>query len=133
MVPKSARAFYGLGIAEAAAGKFAAARKALETAYAILPENVMPLAMLVRVEVAAKDIDRLKEVLRTAAQRFPRNAELHSSLARFLAESQLLDLALAESLRFNQTGAGDTASAVALAVLENGTGAYEDAIRTARG
>ena len=31
--PKSARAFYGLGIAEAAAGNFAAARKALETAY----------------------------------------------------------------------------------------------------
>jgi tetratricopeptide (TPR) repeat protein len=132
LVPKSARAFYGLGIAEAAAGKFAAARKALEAAYAILPENVMPLAMLARVEVAAKDIDRLKEVLRTAAQRFPKNAELHSGLARFLAESQLLDLALAESLRFDQTGASDTASAVALAVLENGAGAYQDAIRTAQ-
>jgi tetratricopeptide (TPR) repeat protein len=132
LVPKSARAFYGLGIAEAAGGKFAAARKALETAYAILPENVMPLAMLARVEVAAKDIDRLKEVLRTAAQRFPKNAELHSGLARFLAESQLLDLALAESLRFEQTGASDTASAVALAVLENGAGAFEDAIRTAQ-
>lgn len=132
LVPKSARAFYGLGIAEAAAGRFAAARKALETAYAILPDNVMPLAMLVRVDVAMKDIDRVKDVLRLAAVRFPKNAELHSSLARFLAESQLLDLALAESLRFEQTGANDTDSTIALAVLENTVGAYEDAIRNAQ-
>jgi tetratricopeptide (TPR) repeat protein len=78
-----------------------------------------------------KDIDRVKTVLRTAAQRFPRDGELHSGLARFLAESQLFDLALAESLRFEQTGSGDTASAVALAVLENAVGAYGDAIRNA--
>lgn len=132
LVPKSARAFYGLGIAEAAAGQFAAARKALETAYAILPDNVMPLAMLVRVDVAMKNIDGVKEVLRIAAQRFPKNAELHSSLGRFLAENQLLDLALAESLRFAQTGASETSSVVALAVLENTVGAYEDAIRNAQ-
>ena len=132
LVPRSARAFYGLGIAQAAAGRFPAARKALESAYAILPDNVMPLAMLARVEVAMKDINRLKEVLRLAAQRFPNDAELHSGLARFLAESHFLDLALAESLRFEQTGASDTASAVALAVLENGVGAYEDAIRNAQ-
>ena len=122
---------YGLGIAEAAAGNFAGARKALETAYEILPDNVMPLAMLVRVNVAMQDIDQVKAVLRRAAQRFPKNGELHSSLARFLAENQLLDLALAESLRFEQTGSSDTASAVALAVLENTVGAYEDAIRHA--
>jgi len=132
LVPKSARAFYGLGIAEAAAGRFPAARKALETAYAILPENVMPLAMLVRVEVAMKDIDRVKQVLRLAAQRFPKDGELHAGLARFLAENQLLDLALAESLRFEQTGSSDKASVVALAVLENTVGAYEDAVRHAR-
>src|SRR5262249_29800075 len=117
LAPQSARALYGLGVAEAAAGRFAAARKALKAADAILPDNVMPLAMLARVEVAAKDIDRLKDVLRTAARRFPGNAELHSSLARFLAEKQLLDLALAESLRSEQTGASDAPSAVALAVL----------------
>lgn len=133
LVPKSARAFYGLGIAEAAAGRFPAARKALETAYAILPENVMPLAMLVRVDVAMKDIDGVKEVLRLAAQRFPKDAELHSGLARFLSENQLLDLALAESLRFEQTGSSDQASAVALAALENTVGAYDDAIRHAHG
>jgi len=132
LVPKSARAYYGLGIAEAAAGRFPAARKALETAYNILPQNVMPLAMLVRVDVAMKDIGRVKEVLRLAAERFPKDGELHSGLARFLAENQLLDLALAESLRFEQTGSGDQASAVALAVLENTVGAYDDAIRHAR-
>ena len=128
LVPKSARALYGLGIAEAAAGNFTTARKALETAYEILPDNVMPLAMLVRVNVAMKDMEQVKAVLRRAAQRFPRNGELHSSLARFLAENQLLDLALAESLRFAQTGSSDTASVVALAVLENTVGAYDDAI-----
>jgi tetratricopeptide (TPR) repeat protein len=131
LVPKSARAFYGLGLAEAAANNFATARKAFETAYALLPDNMMPLAMLVRVNVAMKDIDQVKTVLRTAAQHFPRDGELHSGLARFLAENQLLDLALAESLRFQQTGSGDTASAVALAVLENTVGAYGDAIQNA--
>jgi tetratricopeptide (TPR) repeat protein len=131
LVPKSARAFYGLGIAEAAAHNFPAARKALETAYAILPENMMPLAMLVRVNVAMHDIEKVKEVLRTAAQRFPKDGELHSSLSRFLAENQLLDLALAESLRFEQAGSSDTGSTVALAVLENTVGAYDDAIRNA--
>ena len=132
LVPKSARAFYGLGIAEAAAGRFPVARKALETAYAILPENFMPLAMLVRVDVAMKDIDRVKQVLLLAARRFPKDGGLHSGLARFLAENQLLDLALAESLRFEQTGSNDKASGVALAALENTVGAYDDAIRHAR-
>ena len=132
LVPKSARAFYGLGIAEAAAGRFPAARQALESAYAILPQNVMPLAMLVRVEVAMKDMDRVKRVLTLMAQRFPKDGELHSSLARFLAENQLLDLALAESLRVEQAGSSDQAAVVAFAVLENTVGAYEDAIRHAR-
>jgi tetratricopeptide (TPR) repeat protein len=131
LVPKSARAFYGLGTAEAAAGNFPAAREALESADALLSGNVMPLTMLVRVNVAMKDIEKVKGVLRSAATRFPNNAELHSGLARFLAENQLLDLALAESLRFEQTGTSDAESAVALAALENTVGAYHDAIRTA--
>jgi tetratricopeptide (TPR) repeat protein len=131
VAPNSARALYGLGIAEAAAGNFAEARKALETAYSILPKNAMPLAMLVRVNVAMKDVEQVKAALRTAAQRFPDDAELHSGLARFLAESQMLDLALAESLRLEETGTSDPASAIELAALENTVGAYEDAIRTA--
>jgi tetratricopeptide (TPR) repeat protein len=131
LVPKSARAFYGLGIAEAAASNFKAARTALETAYSILPDNKMPLAMLVRVNVAINDLEQVKAVLRKAAGRFPNDAELHAGLARFLAEKELLDLALAESLRAEKSGATDAASAVALAVLEQTVGAYEDAIRVA--
>ena len=128
LVPKSARALFGLGGAEAAASNFPAARLAFEKASALLPENSMPLAMLARVDVATHDITKLKETLRTAAARFRRDAELHSGLARFLAENQLLDLALAESLRAEQTGAIDNTSVVALAVLENTVGAYHDAI-----
>jgi tetratricopeptide (TPR) repeat protein len=131
LAPKSARAYYGLGIAEAANNSFPAARRALETAWSLLPENQVPLAMLVRVNVAMKDLEQVKATLRIAAERFPRDGELHSSLARFLAENQLVDLALAEGLRFEQTGAQDTGAAVALAVLENTVGAYDDAIRIA--
>ena len=132
LVPKSARALFGLGGAEAAASDFPAARTAFEKASALLPENSMPLAMLVRVNVAMRDLTKLKETLRSAAARFPRDAELHSSLARFLAENQLLDLALAESLRAEQTGAIDHTAVVALAVLENTVGAYHDAIDHAK-
>ena len=88
--------------------------------------------MLVRVNVAMHDLGKVKETLRTAAARFPRDPELHSGLARFLAENQLLDLALAESLRAEQTGAIDNTSVVALAVLENTVGAYNDAIDHAK-
>ena len=129
LVPESARAFYGLGIAEAASGRLAEGRKALETAFKILPDNAMPLAMMVRVDAGMKNIERVKEDLRIAAEHFPKDADLHSGLARFLAENQLLDLALAESLRCEQTGSSDASSVIALAVLENSVGAYRDAIR----
>ena len=132
LVPKSARAFYGLGIAEAAAGKFPGCAEGPRNRLRDPSSNVMPLAMLVRVKVAIKDIEQVKEVLRLAAQRFPKDGELHSGLARFLAENQLLDLALAESLRSSRRDRATQASAVALAVLENTVGAYDDAIRHAR-
>lgn len=131
IAPKSARAFYGLGTAEAAAGDLVAARQALETARDLLPGNVLPLTMLVRVNVALKDTARVKQILRTAAERFPNDAEFHSAIARFLAENQLLDLALAESLRFEQTGSNNLDATLALAVLENTVGAYVDALRNA--
>src|SRR6266446_3509248 len=133
LVPTSARAVFGLGGSEAAASNFPAARNAFERASALLPGNSLPLAMLVRVNVAMHDLAKVKETLRSAAARFPRDGELHSGLARFLAEKQLLDLALAESLRAEQTGVIDNASAVALAVLENTVGAYHDAIQHAKG
>ncbi len=131
LVPNSARAYFGLGGAEAASGNLPAARIAFEKTSALLPNTSMPLAMLVRVNVAMRDIAKVKDALRAAAIRFPRDTELHSGLARFLAENQLLDLALAESLRAEQTGSMDNASAVALAVLENTLGAYHDAVRHA--
>lgn len=131
LVPKSSRAFYGLGIAQAASRNFLGARKSLRTAFELLPSNVMALAMLVRVEVASKNSEALKEALRTAAERFPQHAELHAGLAQFLAANQELDLALAESLRAQRAGSAEASSAVALAVLENTVGAYHDAIRTA--
>jgi tetratricopeptide (TPR) repeat protein len=120
-------------MAEAAAGNFPAARKALETASGILPDSAMPLAMLVRVDVAMKDAEAVKAVLRRAAQSFPKDSELHAGLARFLAEKQLLDLALAESLRVEQNGSSAPEALVALAVVENSVGAFEDAIRHASG
>src|SRR5438094_206020 len=128
LVRTSARALYGLGGSEAAASNFPAARDAFEKAAALLPGTSPPRAMRVRVNTAMHDLTKVKETLRAAAGRFPRDAELHSGLARFLAENQLLDLALAESLRAEATGAIDNASAVALAVLENTVGAYHDAI-----
>src|SRR5215472_3746603 len=63
LVPKSARAFYGLGIAEAAAHNFPAVWNAHETAYEILPGAALPLAMLVRVNVAMHDVEKTKDVL----------------------------------------------------------------------
>src|SRR5207245_9201459 len=83
----------------------------------------------VAVNLTMKEVVKVKEVLRTAAQRFPRDSELHSGLARFLAENKLLDLALAESLRVEQAGGSDAESTLALAVLEQTAGAYSDAIR----
>ena len=131
LAPKSARAYFGLGSSEAAAGNYTAAHEAFATAAALLPQSPMPLAMLVRVSVAMHDVPTIKDALRTAADRLPRDAELHSGLARFLAENQMLDLALAESLRFEQTGSSNAESSVALAALENTVGAYEEAIRHA--
>ena len=130
LAPKSAREFYGLGAAEAASGDFLAARKSLRTADRLEPTNVLPLTMLVRVNVAMKDVDSLKAVLREAASRFPNDTELHGSLAHFLAGKDQLDLALAEALRA-RSGATDAESTVGLAALENSAGAYDDAIRNA--
>ncbi|HZT29586.1 MAG TPA: tetratricopeptide repeat protein [Bryobacteraceae bacterium] len=131
LAPKAARAFYGLGVAEAASGHYPAARQALEKAAALLPSSNLPLAMLVRVNVSAGDADKTKQALRAVARHFPKDGELHATLARFLAENKLLDLALAESLRAAQAGESGPEAAVALAVLENNVGAYEDAIRHA--
>lgn len=130
LVPNSARGFYGLGVAEAAAGEFVKARELLRTADRLQPTTGMPLVMQARVNFSLNDVEALKSNLREAAARFPRDAELHSTLARFLAEKNLLVLALAEAVRSEQAS-GDAASKLQLAVLENTVGAYEDAVRNA--
>lgn len=130
LVPNSARGFYGLGVAEAAAGQFLKARESLRRADRLQPTTGMPLVMQVRVNFSLKDMDTLKADLREAAERFPNDAQLHTTLARLLAERNLFVLALAEAMRAQQAG-GDLTSKVQLAVLENTAGAYEDAARNA--
>jgi len=131
VAPDSARIFYGLGVAEAASGDFLAARKSLGIADRLQPSNVLPLAMLVRVNFSLGDIESLKASLREAAKRFPQDGNLHAGLAQFLVQNKLFDLALAESLRAQRASGANAGSAMELAVLENTVGAYEDAVRNA--
>jgi tetratricopeptide (TPR) repeat protein len=130
LVPNSARGFYGLGVAQAAAGEFVQAREALRTSDRLQPTTGMPLLMQVRVNLSLQDMDTLKANLREAAARFPQDAQLHSALARLLAEKNLFVLALAESMR-SQQAANDANTTLQLAVLENTIGAYNDALREA--
>jgi tetratricopeptide (TPR) repeat protein len=131
LAPGSPRALYGLGVAEAASGDFLKAREALHGADTLQPTSPLPLVMQVRVNVSLNDIEAVKANLRDAETRFPRDAHLHSLLARFLAEKKLVVLAVAEALRSQQTGAVEIESKVQLAVLENAVGAYDDAVRNA--
>ena len=129
--PRDPRIFYALGSSEAAAGDFLSARKALTTADRLQPGNPLPLAMLVRVNVSMGDVDSLKATLSEAAVRFPANSDLHATLAQFLLQNKLPDLALAEALRSQKAGGATAQSVMDLAVLENTVGAYDDAIRNA--
>lgn len=110
LAPGSPRALYGLGVAEVASGDFLNARESLHTADTIQPTSPLPLVMQVRVNVSLNDIEAVKANLRDAETRFPREAHLHSLLARFLAEKKFLVLAVAEALRSQQTGAADIES-----------------------
>jgi tetratricopeptide (TPR) repeat protein len=130
LVPDSARGYFGLGVAEAAAGNFLNARESLRSADRLQPTTGMPLVMQVRANFSLGDMDALKSNLREAASRFPNDTQLHATLARFLAERNLFVLALAEALRSQQQSANWN-STIQLAVLENTVGAYEDAIRNA--
>jgi len=131
LIPDSARGWYGLGMAHAAAGKYVEARQALAEADRLRPTTPMPLIMQAHVNVSLKDIEALKANLRDAAARFPKDANAHATLARFLAEQNLPDLALAEGLRAQEAGGADATATVQLAGLENNAGAYQDAARLA--
>lgn len=131
LVPNSARGFFGLGVAQAAAGEFLDARESLRTADRLQPTTPSPLLMQVRVNLSLNDLDTLKADLTETAKRFPHDGPAHQELAHLLAEKNLFVLSLAEALRSQQAGVGDPASKVQLAVLENTVGAYEDAIHNA--
>ncbi len=131
LAPASGRIFYGLGVAEAAAGNHHEALEALKKADQLQPDNFLPLAMLMKLNLSMGDMETVKEVLRLTARRFPRHGQVHAQLAKELVQQRQYDLALAESLRFERTGERDWDAMVTLAFLEATTGAYGDAIRHA--
>lgn len=130
LVPNSARGYYGLGMAEAAAGAYLKARESLQTADRLQPTTGMPLLMQARVNVSLGDMEALKSDLRNAAVRFPHDAQLHGALARLLAEQNLFILALAEAMR-SQDASDKSNSQLQLAIFENTVGALDDAVRNA--
>ena len=132
LVPDSARGMYGLGMAQAAAQDFRAARESFQTADRLQPTTAMPLIMQVRVNLSLAELDSVKSNLRAVAQRFPNDTEAHDALARLLAENNLLVLAAAEALRSERSKGAGPAAKIQLAGLENTIGAYQDAIENAR-
>jgi tetratricopeptide (TPR) repeat protein len=73
----------------------------------------------------------VKESLRAAAERFPLDGKLHAEFVKDLLHQKAADLALAEALRFEQSGDQDPEATITLAVLENNAGAFGDAVRHA--
>jgi tetratricopeptide (TPR) repeat protein len=87
--------------------------------------------MLVKVSLTSGDIANLKISLLAAARRFPRDGRLHADLAQDLLHQKQYDLALAEALRAEKSGAANARVGLNLAVLENQAGAFGDAARLA--
>ena len=134
VAPENLRSYYelfGVAIGAAAAGNFDQARQALEEADAQRPNYPLPLAMLVKINLSAGETDRVKESLRAATLRFPLDGKLHAEFVKDLLHQELPDLALAEALRFEQSGDQDPESTITLAVVENNAGAFGDAVRHA--
>ena len=121
--------FYGIATTAAAAGDFTKARQVLQQADQQRPNYPLPLAMMVKLALTSGDMDNLRETLRTAAERFPADGKLHAEFVKDLLHKNLSDLALAESLRFEQSGSKDAEDTITLAVLENNVGAFDDAAR----
>jgi len=120
---------YGIATGAAARGDFATARQVLQQADQQRPGYQLPLAMMVKLALTAGEMDNLRESLRTAAQRFPADGKLHAEFVKDLLHKQLPDLALAEALRFEQSGSKDAEATITLAALENNAGAFDDAAR----
>jgi tetratricopeptide (TPR) repeat protein len=135
LAPDNLRSYYelyGIAIGAAAAGDFAQARQVLQEADRQRPDYPLPLAMLVKVSLTSGDVENVKESLRAAAERFPLDGKLHAEFVKDLLHEKLPDLALAESLRFQQSGVKDPEATVTLALLENNAGSFGDAVLRAR-
>ena len=135
LAPDDLRSYYtlyGTAIGALAAGNLRSAIERLKQADRLRPDYPLPLAMLVKVSLQSPDPDQVKEFLRLAAERFPRAGKLHAEFVKDLLHQNRLDLALAEVLRFEQTGVQDPESALTLAVIENNAGAFGDACRHAQ-
>ncbi len=92
------------------------------------PENPLFLVDLLRLNVSRKDKVKVKEVLRSAALRFPSDGQLHKLLGQVLYSEELEALALAEFLRAHQSGMIDPEVALRLARLASRAGAFRDAM-----
>jgi tetratricopeptide (TPR) repeat protein len=121
---------YGAAAAAIAAHDFAAAEEGLASASKLQRDSPLPLAMRVKLNLVAGKIDHVKQALTDLAQRFPVDGRLHADLAQDLIHSKHYDLALAEALRFEQSGILDPHATLNLAVLENEAGAFTDSIAT---
>lgn len=126
---RSYYALYGTAIGAAAAGDFVTARQVLLEADRQRPDYPLPLAMLVKVSLTSGDMEAVKEALRMAAQRFPHDGKLHAEFVKDLVHLKRLDLALAEALRFDESGVRDPEATITLAAIENNAGAFGDAVR----
>ena len=136
VAPESVLSYYehfGIASGAMATGDFARARQALQAADRLRPDYPLPLAMLVKVNLASGDIAQLKMSLSEVAQRFPHDGRLHAELAQDLLHEKQYDVAMAEALRAEDSGAASTRASLNLAVLENQVGAFGDAARLASG
>jgi len=134
LAPESIRSYYklyGSASSAMASGDFARARQVLLEADRLRPDYPLPLAMQVKVNLASGDVGDLKTSLSAAARRFPHDGRLHAELAQDLLHQKQYDLALAEGLRAEESGAAGARMSMNLAVLESQVGAFADAARLA--
>ena len=149
LAPDNAEIYHGLGLAEAAAGHFDQAAKALDQADRLAPHDFSTLLARAQVAASAGDFELAIRKLGEAEQqggagdspaasgqanRLPHLGErtaarLHAQLGGELLERRKLDLALAQLLRATQAGLEDPAILLMLSTLENNLGAYTDAVR----
>lgn len=114
--------------------KFDLARKHLSEASKARPADARVALLSVQLNASSGRIERLRETLRTAAQRFPQNGKLHAQIGQWLFDKRrddLDDFALTAFLRAEQSGHRDPGVRLSMASLESRMGAFEDAVQNA--